>query len=81
MSACVAGPYRAYWRTAARWGAPRSTVGAAVEDAMRGDGPLGTTLTIAAEDPDVPGRTVDASTGLAIYPSHGMGNGSVRWPA
>jgi hypothetical protein len=78
----VPGPFRAYWCTAQRWGIARATIGAAVGDGYAGsDGPLGVTLTIAAEDPEVPGRTVEADTGLAIWPLHGRSSGALRWPA
>jgi len=72
--------YRAYWRTAAQWGPPRETIEEAADDGCR-CGPLGATLTVATEDPEAPGRTIDAETGEPIWPTHGMSSGAVRWRA
>lgn len=73
--------FRAYWHNAARFGPARATLDAAAEDGWEGSkGPYGVTLTVATEDPTVPGRTIDATTRQPIYPTHGMSDGSVRWP-
>ncbi len=80
----VGGPYRAFRPFDEQWGRLFGSFTEALRDARRRERrePSRSTAcwVVAAEDPEAPGRAVTAN-GETLWPTHGRGCGSVRWPS